>query len=175
MLTAKVFQSGNSQAIRIPKEFHTDTKNILDILKKHHFKAVNNFSSVGEEERTAIKNSGLKLQQDITLREGKYIVGDDIMPGTYTLKCTETSGDTYGGLYSSLGDLYGGSDSPLGGLMGSLGGMMSDIINTEVEIIGDYGTVLKSYELKAGESVQITLFENTALKISEGTCVLTAE
>ena len=24
MLTAKVFQSGNSQAIRIPKEFHTD-------------------------------------------------------------------------------------------------------------------------------------------------------
>ena len=24
MLTAKVFQSGNSQAIRIPKEYHTD-------------------------------------------------------------------------------------------------------------------------------------------------------
>ena len=122
-----------------------------------------------------MKSRGLKLQQDITLREGKYIVGDDIMPGTYTLKCTETSGDSYGGLYSSLGDLYGGSDSPLGGLIGSLGGMMSDIINTEVEIIGDYGTVLKAYELKAGESVQITLSENTALKISEGTCVLTAE
>lgn len=26
MLTAKVFQSGNSQAIRIPKEVHTDQK-----------------------------------------------------------------------------------------------------------------------------------------------------
>ena len=128
-----------------------------------------------EAVRQEMKIRGLKLQQDITLREGKYIVGDDIMPGTYTLKCTETSGDTYGGLYSSLGDLYGGSDSPLGGLIGSLGGMMSDIINTEVEIIGDYGTVLKSYELKAGESVQLTLTENTALKISEGTCVLTAE
>ncbi|MBQ3701446.1 MAG: hypothetical protein II885_01675 [Oscillospiraceae bacterium] len=125
--------------------------------------------------RQEMKNRGLKLQQDVTLREGKYIVGDDIMPGTYTLKCTETSGDTYGGLYSSLGDLYGGMDSALGGLMGSLGGMMSDIINTEVQIIGDYGTVLKSYELKAGESVQLTLSENTALKISEGTCILTAE
>ena len=122
-----------------------------------------------------MKSRGLKLRQDITLREGKYIVGDDILPGTYTLKCTETSGDTYGDLYSSLGDLYGGSDSPLGGLIGSLGGMMSDIVNTKIEIIGNYGTVLKSYELKAGESVQLTLSENTALQISEGTCVLTAE
>ncbi len=125
--------------------------------------------------RQEMKSRGLKLQQDITLCEGKYIVGDDILPGTYTLKCTETSGDTYGGLYSSLGDLYGGVDSALGGLMGSLGGMMSDIINTEVEIIGDYGTVLKSYELKASDSIRLTLSENTALKISEGTCVLSAE
>lgn len=93
----------------------------------------------------------------------------------YTENRLNRRNDTYGGLYSSLGDLYGGVDSALGGLMGSLGGMMSDIINTEVEIIGDYGTVLKSYELKAGESVQITLSENTALKISEGTCVLSAE
>ena len=29
MLTAKVFQSGNSQAIRIPKEFHTDEKEYI--------------------------------------------------------------------------------------------------------------------------------------------------
>ena len=29
MHTAKVFQSGNSQAIRIPKEFHTDNKEFL--------------------------------------------------------------------------------------------------------------------------------------------------
>ena len=128
-----------------------------------------------EDVRQEMKRRGLKLQQDVTLRAGKYIVGDDILPGKYTLKCTETSGDTYGGLYSSLGDLYGGSDSPLGGLIGSLGGMMSGIINTEVEIIGDYGTVLKSYELKAGESVQITLAENTALQIIDGTCVLSAE
>ena len=29
MLTAKVFQSGNSQAIRIPKEMHTDEKEFI--------------------------------------------------------------------------------------------------------------------------------------------------
>ena len=75
-------------------------------------------------------------------------------------------------MYSSLGGLYGGS---LGDLMGSLGGMMSDLINTEVKIIGDYGTVLKSFELKAGDSVRLTLEKNTALQISEGTCTLTAD
>ena len=40
----------------LAKEFHTDTKNILDILKKNHFKAVNNFSSVGDAEHAAVKN-----------------------------------------------------------------------------------------------------------------------
>ena len=41
----------------LAKEFNTDSKVILDILKRNKFKASNNFSSVGEEERTAIKNS----------------------------------------------------------------------------------------------------------------------
>ena len=132
-------------------------------------------TSLYEAVREEMLKRGLKLRQDLTLREGKYIVGEDILPGTYTLKCTESSGDTYGDLYSSLGEFYGGLDSSLGGLMGSLGGVMSDIINTEVQIIGDYGTVLKSYELKAGESVRLTLTEKTALTISEGTCILTAE
>ncbi len=149
-------------------------ENLADFLSRNADDLIRSEHPFADYMRVKLKEKGI-LQQDVTLREGKYIVGDDILPGTYTLKCTETSGDTYGGLYSSLGDLYGGMDSALGGLMGSLGGMMSDIINTEVEIIGDYGTVLKSYELKAGESVQLTLSENTALKISEGTCVLTAE
>lgn len=143
--------------------------------------ADNNLSQYSDRElqrlyeliRQEMLDRGLKLQQDITLREGKYIIGEDIQPGTYTITCTETSGDTYGGLYASLGELYGGSDSSLGGLMGSLGGMMGDIINAEIEIIGDYGTVLKSYELKAGESIRLTLSDKTALRISDGTCTLT--
>lgn len=118
---------------------------------------------------------GLPLAQEVTLREGKYIIGEDILLGTCTLRCVETSGDTYGSMYSSLGDLYSSFDSELGGLMGSLGGMMGNMVNTEVEIIGDYGTVLKSFELKAGDSVRLTLNENTALQISDGTCVLIAD
>ena len=114
---------------------------------------------------------GLPLAQEVTLREGKFIVGQDILPGSYTVKCTATSGDTYGDLYSSLGDAYSSFDSALGGLMGSLGGMMG----AEVEILGDYGTVLKSFEMKAGDSARITLEEGTALQISDGTCVLTAD
>jgi hypothetical protein len=125
--------------------------------------------------REEMVNRGLPLAQEVTLREGKFIVGQDILPGTYTLKCTATSGDTYGDLYSSLGDAYSSFDSALGGLMGSLGGMMGDVINAEVEILGNYGTVLKSFEMKAGDSVRVTLEEGTALQISDGTCVLTAD
>ena len=128
-----------------------------------------------EAVREEMLKRGLPLAQETTLREGKFIVGQDILPGSYTLKCTATSGDTYGELYSSLGDTYSSIDSALGGLMGSLGGMMGDVINAEVEILGDYGTVLKSFEMKAGDSVRITLDEGTALQISDGTCVLVAD
>ena len=41
-----------------------------------------------------------------------------------------------------------------------------------VEIIGDYGTVIKSVQLKKGESATLTLEGRVALKVSEGTCQL---
>ena len=125
-----------------------------------------------EEARKEMVRRGLSLTKELKLREGKFIIGQDIEPGSYTLKCVETSGESYGDLYSSLGNFYGGQ---LGDLMGSLGGMVSNVINTEAKIIGDYGTVLKSFELKAGDSVRLTLEKNTALQISEGTCTLTAD
>ena len=125
--------------------------------------------------RDEMVSRGLPLSQEVTLREGRFVVGEDILPGTYTLRCTETAGDTYGDIYGSLGDAYGALDGALGDLMGSLGGLMDDVINAQVQILGDYGTVLKSFEMKAGDSVRITLPENTALQISDGTCVLIAD
>ena len=115
---------------------------------------------------------GLPLAQEITLKEGRFIIGQDILPGSYTIKCTETFGDTYGDVYSSLGGLFG---DELGGMMNSLGGMMGDLINAEVKILGDYGTVVKSFELGVGDTARITLTEGTALQISDGTCVLIAD
>ncbi len=75
-------------------------------------------------------------------------------------------------MYSSMGEAYSSFDSALGGLMGSLGDVIGDVINAEVEIIGDYGTVLKSFEMKAGDSVRITLEESTVLQLSEGDFLL---
>ena len=115
---------------------------------------------------------GRPLAQEIALREGKFIIGQDILPGSYTIKCTETFGDTYGDAYSSLGGFFGGD---LGGMMNSLGGMMGDLINAEVEILGDYGTVIKSFELGVGDTARITLEEGTALQITDGACVLIAD
>ena len=122
--------------------------------------------------RDEMVKRGLPLAQEITLKEGKFIIGQDIQAGSYTIKCTETFGDTYGSAYSSLGGLFG---DELGGMMNSLGGMMGDLINAQVEILGDYGTVLKSFELGVGDTARITLEKGTALQISDGTCVLTAD
>ena len=125
-----------------------------------------------ESVKAEMVKRGLPLAQEITLKEGKFIVGQDILPGSYTIRCTETFGDTYGDVYSSLGGLFG---DDLGGMMDSLGGMMGDLINAQVEILGDYGSVLKSFELGVGDSSRITLEEGTALQISDGTCVLIAD
>ncbi len=125
-----------------------------------------------EAVRAEMVRRGLPLAQEITLKEGKFIVGQDILPGSYTIKCTETFGETYGDAYSSLGGLFGGD---LGGMMNSLGGMMGDLINAQVEILGDYGSVQKSFELGVGDTARISLKEGTALQITDGTCVLTAD
>lgn len=111
-----------------------------------------------------------------TLREGKYIVGEDIEAGAYTLTCTATAGEQMKDAYGSLGSAFDALDGDGGysSLFGALGGMMEDVIDMTVEIVGDYGDVLKRYDMKAGDSLKIILKANTALKITDGSCTLTA-
>ena len=45
----------------------------------------------------------------------------------------------------------------------------------EIEILGDYGDVLKRVTLKKDASADIVLSEGTALQISEGTAKLTSK
>ena len=44
------------RVFELAKEFHTESKVVLDILKKGNYKVANHLSSVGDEERNAIKN-----------------------------------------------------------------------------------------------------------------------
>lgn len=128
------------------------------------------------------------LRQEMTTRKllepktydlpaGKYIIGQDIMPGKYQLTCTATSGENLGNAYSSLGGLFGSLSEEDGTnyseLFGSLGGIVGDMVSTQVKIIGDYGTVIKSYEMKTEQTMQIILEEKTALQIEDGSCSLT--
>ena len=139
-------------------------------------------TSLSNEELTALFHDvksemisrGLSLAETITLREGKWIVGQDIAPGTYKITCVESDGDKISDSYSALGDIANGLDDSgdLGNLLGTLGGMTGGLINTEIKILGDYGTELKSFEMSSGESTTISLEENTALEISLGTCSL---
>ena len=111
-----------------------------------------------------------------TLREGKYIVGEDIEAGAYTLTCTATAGEQMKDAYGSLGSAFDALDGDGGysALFGALGGMMEDVVDMTVEIVGDYGDVLKRYDMKAGDSIKIILKAKTALKITDGSCTLTA-
>ena len=111
------------------------------------------------------------------LREGKYIIGEDIEAGTYTLTCIATAGeqmnDTYGSLGSAFDAIEGGNE--FGSLFGMLGGMAEDYVDMTVEIIGDYGDILKTYSMKTGDTMSITLKEETALQITDGSCTIAIE
>ncbi len=45
------------RVFELAKEFNTDSKTILDMLKRHNFKVKNNFSGVGDEERNIVKQA----------------------------------------------------------------------------------------------------------------------
>lgn len=111
------------------------------------------------------------------LREGKYIIGEDIEAGTYTLTCIATVGeqmnDTYGSLGSAFDAIEGGNE--FGSLFGMLGGIAKDYVDMTVEIIGDYGDVLRTYSMKTGDTMSITLKEETALQITDGSCTIAIE
>ena len=111
---------------------------------------------------------------DLTLREGRYIVGEDIDAGVYILTCTGTTGDQMDTAYGALGnalDALGGTKG-YGNLFGAFGGLMAEGITMTVSILGSYGDVVTSRELKTGERVKITLKKGTALKITDGSCTL---
>lgn len=111
------------------------------------------------------------------LREGKYIIGEDIEAGTYTLTCIATAGEQMNDAYGSLGSAFDALDGgkEFSSLFGMLGGMAEDYVDMTVEIIGDYGDVLRTYSMKTGDSMSITLREETALQITDGSCTITAE
>ena len=119
----------------------------------------------------------LNSSEPVTLPAGKYIVGSDIEPGRYLITCLGTSTDDlsqeFGSLGSMLDGLSGSGDSTYSSLYSSLGSMFSSLDSgAKVEIIGDFGAVIKSVQLKKGESATLTLEGKVALQITDGTCRL---
>lgn len=108
------------------------------------------------------------------LQEGRYIVGEDIEPGNYTLTCLETAGGDMKAAYGALGDALNALDSSqgYGEMLGTFGGMFAAYIDMTVEILGDFGDVLKRWEMKAGDSMSVALEVGTALRITDGRCAI---
>lgn len=116
---------------------------------------------------------------ELTLADGKYIIGKDIPAGNYTITCTGTEGESLSSVYNSLGSAVdsasGTENNAWGNLFGALGGLMQEVSELRVEILGDYGDVLKTVTLKKDASADITLQEGTALKISDGSALLVSK
>lgn len=131
--------------------------------------------SLFESVKAEITRRGLDAVE-MTLQEGKYIIGRDIPAGSYRITCLSTEGESLNNMYNSLGSAYDNLDSSSGtnwgSLFGALGGMMQELSELEVEILGSYGDVLNRVTLKKDASADITLSEGTALQISEGTAKL---
>lgn len=127
-----------------------------------------------ESVKAEISRRGLDAVE-MTLQEGKYIIGRDIPAGNYTVTCLSTEGESMNSVYSSLGSAYDSLDSGgtnWGSLFGALGSMMEEVSELEIEILGDYGDVLKRITLKKDASADIVLNEGTALQISDGSAKL---
>lgn len=80
MLKAKVFQSGNSQAIRIPKEMQTDQKEF--IIKKYG----NCYYLIPEDEPQALLKQSLgQMDQDTPFDREQPMLTD--LPERETMEC----------------------------------------------------------------------------------------
>lgn len=108
------------------------------------------------------------------LGDGTYAAGLDLPAGSYKVTCIKTDMDDLGSAYTSLGNLYSalGAGDDLGSAMGDLGNAFGKMYGMTVEIVGAYGAVQSSNELKAGESISINLVEGTALKLTGGKCTV---
>ena len=109
------------------------------------------------------------------LREGKYIIGQDIQAGTYTLTCTGTAGEQMNDAYDSLGHaidaLDGGNE--FGSLFGMLGGMAENYVETMVAALEKSGADLgiAGYtRIKNGERSQQKV-KNHTYPLADGTFV----
>ena len=131
--------------------------------------------SLYEKVTKEMKRRNLMSGEAITLREGQYIIGEDIPAGKYTIACTEVE-DTYGDFASSmsgiaglLGEEEGKAYSDYFNALGKLAGEPT----VTVKIVGAFGAVKKTFEMKKGDTQTITLEEGTAIQISSGSCTLT--
>lgn len=139
---------------------------------------VNEMQKRGLLELELERNAAFRTRSEtIVLHEGKYVIGDDIPAGTYLVTCTEVD-DSYqsyisamSGLAGLLGEEEGASYASLFGALGTLAGEPT----VYIKIVGSYGSTEKSYKLKKDENIKITLRENTAIEISEGSCTLESQ
>ena len=146
--------------------------------------AADSIAALGDQELLTLyqlvtreaKARGLSLNAAISCPAGRYIVGQDIAEGVYRITCTATAGDDVTRAIGGLGSVYeglGGETSAYGALFSSLGSLYAAADEGAlVEIVGDFGVTQRSFHLKKGQSVDITLSGRVALVISDGTCEL---
>ena len=131
-----------------------------------------------QEIRAEASHRGLLLVESMSLSEGLYIVGQDIKEGEYVITCVSTDADNVSRSFDSLGSALDGlgvsnNGTSYSDLYSSLGSAFSALDDgVKIEIVGDYGSVLRTIQLKKGQSASLKLEGKVALRISDGECKL---
>ncbi len=131
-----------------------------------------------QEIRNEASRRGLVLAESLTLSEGLYIVGQDIEAGDYVITCISTDTDNVSRSFDSLGSALDGlgvnnGSTSYSDLYSSLGSALSALDDgVKIEIVGDYGSILRTIQLKKGQTASIKLEGKVALRISDGECKL---
>lgn len=112
--------------------------------------------------------------EEVTLKEGEYIIGRDIPAGTYRITCIELADEALYDGYVSLGNAYdsflGDENGSWGALFGAIADLSESMDELTLEILGEFGKVLESQSLKKDGFTTMTLKEGTALQVTGGTC-----
>ncbi len=106
--------------------------------------------------------------------QGIYVVGQDLQPGTYDIKCDSVADEGYSESIGALGDIYSGLGlGDYGSAFGSLGDIYETLEVMTINIQYSNGTTANYMTLKSGETARVILENGMKVELQDGTSTFT--
>lgn len=159
----------NDQFIEILKTMDLDALHEQKLLTDEVYtKFINDLTKAGAD--LAPKST----QTTYSFGQGTYVVGLDIQPGTYDVRCDSVSNEGYSGNIEGIGELYSGLGlDDYASAFDSMEGIYSALEVMTVDILNPNGTYADYLSLKSGETARVILEDGMKLELKDGTTTFT--